>query len=255
MSGHRTTSPTGLMCGSGEGPSTRPPRPGPQAGYWETRHHRVVALPPADAAGAAPARPKRPRPRSPPPIGPTRGAGGPLAHPPRLALWARRQEARVHRTTCATSTGSAGAAPAWPKRPRPGCSPPTGGLPSPRALAPGAAHCPPLGPRRHLHRPAPKRPRQPAELDAPAAAARAQALAGAKRPRVEDPSTTSPRGLGPPLACSTSSGGPSPATRKRARPAGTPGLPQPTHPSPRTAPKCTSTATASARHSRPYDCG
>ena len=49
------------------------------------------ALPPADAAGAAPARPKRPRPRSPPPIGPTRGAGGPLAHPPRLALWARRQ--------------------------------------------------------------------------------------------------------------------------------------------------------------------
>ena len=187
--------------------------------------------------------------------GPTRGAGGSLAHSSRLALWARSQEARVHCATYATSTASAvGTAPAWPKRPRTGCPPSTGAIPSSCALASGAAHGPSLGPRRYLHRPAPKRPRQPAELDAPTAAVRAQALAGTKRPRVEDPSSSS-RGLGPILACSSSSGGPSPATRKRARPAGTPGLPQSTHPSPGSAPKRTATATASARHSRPYDYG
>ena len=218
--------------------------------------HRTTsgATPPADAAGAASARPKRPRPRSPPPIGLTRGAGGLPAHPPWLAPWARRQEARVHRTTHLTpTTNAAGAAPAWPKRPRAGCSPFTGGTPPSCASALGAAHCPSLGPQRHLHRPTPKRPRQPAELDTQATAARAQVLADAKRPRVEDPSSSS-RGLGL-IACSSNSGGPSPATRKRARPAGNSGLPQPTHPSPRTAPKRTITATASALHSRPYDYG
>ena len=132
----------------------------------------------------------------------------------------------MHRETHATSTTSAaGAAPARPKWPRPGCPAPTGGIPSSRALAPGAAHCPRLCPRRHLHRPTSKRPRQPAELDTPAAAARSQAIACAKRPLVEDPSSSS-RGLGPLLACSPSSGGPSSATRKRARPTRTPGLPR-----------------------------
>ena len=188
---------------------------------------------------------------SPPHTTPLRGAGGAPAHPPRLAPRVRSQEARAVRATHASSTTFvAGVNPACPKRPRAGCSPPTGGPPPSRALALGAAHRPPLGPRRHLHRPTPKRPRQPAELYAPVAAARAQALAGAKRPRVEALSTSS-RGLGP-IACSTSSGGPSPATRKRARPAGNSGSPQPTHPSPRTVLKRTTTTNASARHSRPW---